>query len=49
VARIMRIHKIKALRGYKAPRAIAGRPSIIATSKTAAGIYGRAAGYCVGH
>ena len=30
VARIMRRHKIKALRGYKAPRAIAGRPSIIA-------------------
>jgi putative transposase len=30
VARIMRQHKIKALRGYKAPRHIAGRPSIIA-------------------
>ncbi len=30
VERIMRIHKIKAVRGYKAPRAIAGRPSIIA-------------------
>jgi putative transposase len=30
VARIMRTHKIKALRGYKAPRRIAGRPSIIA-------------------
>lgn len=30
VARIMREHKIKALRGYKAPRVIAGRPSIIA-------------------
>lgn len=30
VARLMRIHKIKALRGYKAPRAIAGRPSILA-------------------
>lgn len=29
VARIMREHKIKALRGYKAPRYIAGRPSII--------------------
>ena len=33
VARIMRLHKIKALRGYKAPRAIAGRPSIIAPNK----------------
>jgi len=30
VARIMRKHKIKAVRGYKAPRHIAGRPSIIA-------------------
>lgn len=30
VARIMREHRIKALRGYKAPRHIAGRPSIIA-------------------
>jgi putative transposase len=30
VARIMRSRKIKALRGYKAPRAIHGRPSIIA-------------------
>ena len=30
VARIMREHKIKAVRGYKAPRKIAGRPSIIA-------------------
>ncbi len=33
VAKIMRIHKIKAIRGYKAPRAIAGRPSIIAPNK----------------
>ena len=33
VARIMRLHKIKVLRGYKAPRAIAGRPSIIAPNK----------------
>ncbi|MFZ0467878.1 MAG: IS3 family transposase [Thiogranum sp.] len=33
VARIMRRHKIKALRGYKAPWAIAGRPSIIAPNK----------------
>ena len=30
VARIMRVNKIKALRGYKAPRVIHGRPSIIA-------------------
>ena len=30
VARIMREHCIKAVRGYKSPRAIAGRPSIIA-------------------
>jgi len=28
VARIMRENEIKALRGYKAPRAIAGRPSV---------------------
>lgn len=33
VARIMRIHKIKAVRGYKAPKPIAGRPSIIAPNK----------------
>lgn len=30
VARIMREHRIKAVRGYKAPRKIAERPSIIA-------------------
>lgn len=30
VARIMKTHKIKALRGYKAPRAIAGRPALVA-------------------
>jgi len=30
VARIMRVNKIQALRGYKAPRHIVGRPSIIA-------------------
>lgn len=30
VARIMRKYKIKAVRGYKAPRRIAGRPLIIA-------------------
>lgn len=33
VARIMRINKIRALRGYKAPRVIAGRPSIIAPNR----------------
>ncbi len=32
VARLMRAHKIKALRGYKAPRPIAGRPSLIAAN-----------------
>jgi len=30
VAKIMRANKVKALRGYKAPRQIAGRPSIVA-------------------
>jgi putative transposase len=30
VAKIMSNHKIKALRGYKAPRAVAGRPSLVA-------------------
>ncbi|WP_218568371.1 IS3 family transposase [Pseudomonas sp. H9] len=30
VARLMRANRIKALRGYKAPRPIAGRPSILA-------------------
>ena len=33
VARLMRINKIKALRGYKAPRPIVGRPSIIAPNR----------------
>jgi putative transposase len=33
VARLMRANGIKALRGYKAPRRIAGRPSIIAPNK----------------
>jgi putative transposase len=33
VARIMKENSIKALRGYKAPRAIAGRPSIIAPNR----------------
>ena len=30
VERLMRVNKIRALRGYKAPRRIAGRPSILA-------------------
>ena len=29
----MKEHKIKALRGYKAPRVIAGRPSILTPNK----------------
>ena len=29
----MRVHKIKAVRGYKVPRAVAGRPSIIAPNR----------------
>ena len=33
VARIMRAHNIRALRGYKAPRIISGRPSIIAPNR----------------
>ena len=33
VARIMREHRIRALRGYKAPRHIAGRPSIITPNR----------------
>jgi putative transposase len=33
VARLMRANKIKALRGNKAPRPIAGRPSIIAPNR----------------
>ncbi|MES1927209.1 ISEch10 OrfB [Salinisphaera sp. T31B1] len=33
VARIMRENRIKALRGYKAPRHIVGRPSIIAPNR----------------
>lgn len=33
VARIMREHRIRALRGYKAPRYIAGRPSIITPNR----------------
>ncbi|SFN55602.1 putative transposase [Marinobacter pelagius] len=33
VARLMKEHKIKALRAYKAPRVIAGRPSILNPNK----------------
>ena len=33
VEKIMRVNKIKALRGYKAPRQIVGRPSIVASNK----------------
>jgi putative transposase len=33
VARLMRENKIKAQRGYKAPRSIAGRPSLIAPNR----------------
>jgi putative transposase len=33
VAKIMSAHKIRAVRGYKAPRTIAGRPSIIAPNQ----------------
>lgn len=33
VARIMKVNKIKALRGYKAPRHIAGRPSVVAPNR----------------
>lgn len=42
VARLMRSHKIKAIRGYKAPRPIAGRPSHRAQS-TATAVHCRAA------
>ena len=31
--RLMQIHKIKAIRGYKAPRTITGRPSIVAPNR----------------
>lgn len=33
VAKIMKVHRIRAVRGYKAPRVIAGRPSIIAPNR----------------
>jgi putative transposase len=33
IAKIMALNKIKALRGYKAPRSISGRPSIIAPNR----------------
>jgi putative transposase len=33
VAKIMRVNKITVLRGYKAPRQVVGRPSIVASNK----------------
>ena len=33
VARIMKAHNIKAIRGYKTPRSVSGRPSIIAPNQ----------------
>lgn len=33
VARIMKTHKIKAIRGYKAPRNIVGRPSLVSSNQ----------------
>ena len=33
VAKIMRTNKIRAMRGYKSPRRIAGRPSIIVPNR----------------
>ncbi len=33
VERIMRNHKIKAIRGYKSPKAVKGRPSILAPNR----------------
>ena len=33
VARVMKENKIKALRGYKAPRKVTGRPSIVTLNK----------------
>lgn len=33
VARLMRTHQIKAIRGYKTPRRIAGRPSIVSPDR----------------
>ena len=33
VERIMRNHKIKAIRGYKSPKAVTGRPSILAPNR----------------
>ncbi|EOJ4549997.1 IS3 family transposase [Escherichia coli] len=33
VGRIMQLNRIKAVRGYKAPRRIAGRPSVVATNR----------------
>ncbi len=31
--RIMQLNRIKAIRGYKAPRRIAGRPSVVAPNR----------------
>ena len=33
VGRIMQLNRIKAVRGYKAPRRIAGRPSVVAPNR----------------
>ncbi len=33
VSRIMQLNRIKAVRGYKAPRRIAGRPSVVAPNR----------------
>lgn len=33
VGRIMQVNRIKAVRGYKAPRRIAGRPSVVAPNR----------------
>ncbi|ADP09790.1 transposase InsF for insertion sequence IS3A/B/C/D/E/fA [Erwinia sp. Ejp617] len=39
VGRIMQLNRIKAVRGYKAPRRIAGRPSVVAPNSRAAAVY----------
>ena len=51
VARIMRTNHIKARHGYKIPRGIYGRPSIIAPNKLQRRVYGRSSGsrLCDGH
>lgn len=33
VARLMQLNRIKTVRGYKAPRRIAGRPSVVAPNR----------------